>query len=156
MKIELCIIIICCYFKGNVLINVGPTKEGIIVPIFEERLLQLGEWLDTNGEAIYNTSAWFYQRDSVNSDVWYTCHKQYYDAFRLSNVPNKHDSILAVYAIFLKWPIDHVLNIKDVVSYISKNEKCKISFLLPGNYIILNVSLFIKNFNKMVKVSKQF
>jgi alpha-L-fucosidase len=30
---------------GNILINVGPTKEGTIAPIFEERLTQLGDWL---------------------------------------------------------------------------------------------------------------
>ena len=29
---------------GNILINVGPTKEGTIIPIFEERLRQVGDW----------------------------------------------------------------------------------------------------------------
>ena len=30
---------------GNMLINVGPTKEGNILPIFQERLKSLGDWL---------------------------------------------------------------------------------------------------------------
>ena len=30
---------------GNMLINVGPTKEGNIMPIFQERLKSLGDWL---------------------------------------------------------------------------------------------------------------
>jgi alpha-L-fucosidase len=57
---------------GNVLINVGPTKEGRIPVIFEERLRQLGSWLNVNGEAIYETQPWRYQNDTTNSDVWYT------------------------------------------------------------------------------------
>ena len=57
---------------GNILINVGPTKEGTIAPIFEERLKQLGEWLNINGEAIYKTQPWIIQNDTVNPDVWYT------------------------------------------------------------------------------------
>ena len=35
--------------------NVGPTHDGRIVPIFEERLRQMGSWLDINGEAIYRS-----------------------------------------------------------------------------------------------------
>jgi len=41
---------------GNLLLNVGPTPEGTIQPEFEERLLAIGAWLKTNGEAIYGTT----------------------------------------------------------------------------------------------------
>lgn len=57
---------------GNVLINVGPTKDGKIVPVFEERLLQLGSWLGVNGHAIYESNPWKHQNDTVTKDVWYT------------------------------------------------------------------------------------
>ncbi|CAK1552201.1 unnamed protein product [Leptosia nina] len=67
---------------GNALINVGPTKEGTIAPIFQERLLALGEWLQINGEAIYETSPWKHQNDSLNSDAWYTCTKSEYDGVK--------------------------------------------------------------------------
>ena len=40
---------------GNYLLNVGPTAEGVIPPPSVERLLAMGEWLRTNGEAIYGT-----------------------------------------------------------------------------------------------------
>lgn len=58
---------------GNFLINVGPTREGTISPIFEERLLSIGTWLGINGVAIYDSVPWERaQNDSIAKGVWYT------------------------------------------------------------------------------------
>ncbi len=38
---------------GNLLLNIGPAADGTIPVIQQERLLQIGKWLETNGEAIY-------------------------------------------------------------------------------------------------------
>ncbi len=43
---------------GNLLLNVGPTAEGVIPWVQAQRLLALGWWLHTNGEAIYGTRPW--------------------------------------------------------------------------------------------------
>lgn len=77
---------------GNLLINVGPTKEGIISPIFQDRLLNLGAWLSVNGEAIYQSKPWQVQNDSL-SNVWYT-------------IKDK-----SVYGIALSWPERSVLKL---------------------------------------------
>jgi len=44
--------------NGNLLINVGPTPTGEIPEIQVSRLRALGEWLDVNGQAIFDTRPW--------------------------------------------------------------------------------------------------
>jgi alpha-L-fucosidase len=41
---------------GNLLLNVGPTSDGRIPVFMRERLLDIGKWLEINGEAIYGTT----------------------------------------------------------------------------------------------------
>lgn len=55
---------------GNYLLNVGPMSDGMIAPVFEERLRGLGAWLKINGEAIYASKAWRVQKEKANVDVW--------------------------------------------------------------------------------------
>lgn len=42
---------------GNLLLNVGPTAEGLIPDPSVERLKAIGKWMDINGESIYGTTA---------------------------------------------------------------------------------------------------
>ena len=92
---ELAITVSC---GGNLLMNVGPNKDGVIVPIFEERLRQTGQWLGTKGEGIYSSKPWSHQNDSVNPDVWYT-----------SKVLEEEGQV--VYGILLSWPEDGKLSV---------------------------------------------
>jgi len=69
---------------GNLLLDIGPTADGRIPVIMQERLLEIGEWLKVNGEAIYATRPW---RETTDGErVRYT----------------SKDNV--VYAICLGWP----------------------------------------------------
>ena len=52
---------------GGMTLNVGPAADGKIPLLQQERLLELGKWLDINGEAIYGTRPYkkFYEMKLV-------------------------------------------------------------------------------------------
>ncbi|XP_025073306.1 putative alpha-L-fucosidase [Pogonomyrmex barbatus] len=89
---ELVITVSC---GGNLLMNVGPTKDGIITPIYEERLRGIGAWLAVNGEAIYDTKPWTVQNDTLTGSVWYTISKNEKQLF----------------ASILEWPDNNILSL---------------------------------------------
>jgi alpha-L-fucosidase len=47
----------CAGKGGNLLMNVGPSPQGEFPPEFIERTEQIGQWLETHGEAIYGSEA---------------------------------------------------------------------------------------------------
>ncbi|XP_057333239.1 alpha-L-fucosidase [Microplitis mediator] len=90
---ELVITVSC---GGNLLMNVGPTKDGIIPPIYEERLRDIGQWLKINGEAIYYTRPFDFQNDTISKDVWYT---------------QRNSNTRTIYATVLTWPSNDSLSL---------------------------------------------
>ncbi|HPX87321.1 MAG TPA: alpha-L-fucosidase [Candidatus Hydrogenedentes bacterium] len=55
---------------GNLLLDVGPRADGTLPEIMEERLLDMGKWLERNGEAIYGTVPW--QNGSQDKNLRFT------------------------------------------------------------------------------------
>ncbi|KAK3917900.1 Alpha-L-fucosidase [Frankliniella fusca] len=82
---------------GNLVVNVGPTKEGTIAPVLEERLLQLGDWLAVNGEAVYRTRPWTSgtANDTLSPSVYYT----------------QSADTKTLYALVMDWPKGNLLKL---------------------------------------------
>jgi len=55
--------------NGNLLLNVGPMADGTIPALQLERLLGLGQWLDVNGDAIFDTRPWQVAEGKTDSDI---------------------------------------------------------------------------------------
>ena len=121
---------------GNFLLDIGPDEHGKIPPIMQERLLDIGKWMDINGEAIYNTERWkrpsqwtegeigykpkkgedFLIKTTINPEMGYAVK----DCFFTYNVEKNN-----LYAILPKWPNDKTFTIKDL----KLNQNTKIELL---------------------------
>jgi alpha-L-fucosidase len=55
---------------GNLLLNVGPTPEGIIKTENLSRMTEIGNWLKTNSEAVYGTKPWKVYGENADSTAY--------------------------------------------------------------------------------------
>ncbi|MBN8676887.1 MAG: alpha-L-fucosidase [Chitinophagales bacterium] len=143
---------------GNFLLDIGPDAHGKIPPIMQERLLEIGKWLNINGEAIYNTRRWkmpaqwsIGRRDwkpdpaakgpvdallkqTVDPDAGFAVKEVFY---------TWNPETKSVYAIFPKYPNDRKLVLKGIqlpttgseVTFLATKEKLKAENL-AGNLVI--------------------
>jgi len=88
--------------NGNLLLNVGPKSDGTIPEEARTILLQMGAWLETNGEAIYGSRPWLVYGEGptkVTSSALDTDRQEYTaEDIRYTT----HNG--ALYAIALGWP----------------------------------------------------
>ncbi len=77
---------------GNLLLDIGPSSDGTIPVIMQERLMGIGKWMKINGEAIYGTRPFIRTKkeesitEGANESVFFT----------------RKDNIL--YVIVTEWP----------------------------------------------------
>lgn len=94
----------CASKGGNYLLNVGPTAEGLIPDASLERLNQIGDWMQLNGETIYGSSASAFSRKLP----WGRC---------TSKVTG---DLTTLYLHVFDWPSDGELVVPGLKSKVSK------------------------------------
>ncbi len=141
---------------GNFLLDIGPDEHGKIPPIMQERLLQMGAWLNINGEAIYNTSKWKTTSQWSEGDKNYKPKSSSGDLLlKLTIDPDPgyavkevfytwNEKTNALYAIFPKYPDNKKLILKDMqlpsgtaIDFLSTKER--LSWEQQGENIVINL-----------------
>ncbi len=84
---------------GNLLLNIGPTAEGEIPVQIKELLLNIGQWLVVNGEAIYGTTASPFDKLPFSGRCTQKGNKLYFHVYKWPtkelNIPLKNQVIRA-------------------------------------------------------------
>jgi alpha-L-fucosidase len=139
---------------GNFLLDIGPDAHGKIPPIMQERLLQIGKWMDINSEAIYNTVRWKTASQWSEGDRSYKPEKNEDPVLKITVDPDSGFAVKEVfytynaitnslYTILPKYPSDKKMVLKDlqlpagtVITFLSTKEN--LQWQQDGNNVVVS------------------
>jgi len=139
---------------GNFLLDIGPDAHGKIPPIMQERLLQIGKWMDINSEAIYNTVRWKTASQWSEGDRSYKPEKNEDPVLKITVDPDSGFAVKEVfytynaitnslYTILPKYPSDKKIVLKDLqlpagtaITFLSTKEN--LQWQQDGNNVVVS------------------
>jgi alpha-L-fucosidase len=118
---------------GNLLLNVGPTADGRIPVIMQERLKDIGQWLNVNGEAIYKTRKSSVNRQKTKSQQIYFTRKnkelfciftKWTDKIEIDLLEGENIKNISMLGIdgFLKWELNENNKLMILIPKLTINE----------------------------------
>ena len=86
--------------NGNFMLNIGPRADGTVPHEMKQRLLEIGQWLNVNGESVYGASAFDLPKDQ-------------HDWGRITK-KKMSDGGTRLYLHLFNWPYNEKLNVTGV------------------------------------------
>ncbi len=118
--------------NGIFLLNVGPDRHGIIPKEAQMIITEIGDWMEHNGDAIYNTKPWscFGEGPTIVEDGYLVKKSAVFtaDDYRFTQSIDDH----YLYIIGMRYPFDKKITIKTLNSYNVSMDNLKNVVLLNG------------------------
>ena len=128
--------------NGNFMLNIGPKSNGDVPFEISQRLLEMGEWLDVNGESIYGAEAFDLPKDQ--HDWGMITYKEVNE--------NTHRLYLHVY----NWPYNHQLPVTGMITKPRKafilRDKLKSPLNFSQTEIFTTISLPVDQPDQLISV----
>lgn len=129
---------------GSLLLGVGPTPEGVVEPAVVEILSQIGNWLNQNGKAIYETRITPYYNEG---NVWFTASKDKRSCYALVNV-TKGESLPKTISWHVNLPAKGTK-----MTLVSNNTS--LSYKIVGDSVIVTLPKSVQQANRPFAIAIQ-